>query len=57
MILTDNGCILFIKLIYWFDIYIIEIYIYLNYNHYMSISEDNINSTFKLRLPDIGYDV
>ena len=38
MILTHNGCKLFIKQICQFDIYMAEIHIHVNYNHHTSIT-------------------
>ena len=36
--IIDNGYTLFMKSINWFDIYITEIYIYLNCDHHISVT-------------------
>ena len=41
--LPENECTLFMKSIYQFDIYITKIHTYLNYDHYMSVIEDNMS--------------
>ena len=35
--LTKNRSILLMKITYWFEAYIVEIYTYLNYHHHISI--------------------